>query len=145
MLNFPIGNSTISMRQRVLTKRLASNGYPGVHTASAAELATKFVELDCDTETQAFMDKCIQRPRFLRWAMGVRANNGPCEVVARILRTVFSRTTANGILGKGGMFVMSKAHARTLLQRDEESGKGGVLLDVGAGDGNVTVCIYDNT
>ena len=61
------------------------------------------------------------------------------QIAARLLRAIFSRTTANGILGKGGMFVMSKSQARTLLQRNEKSSSAGVLLDVGAGDGNVTV------
>jgi 16S rRNA A1518/A1519 N6-dimethyltransferase RsmA/KsgA/DIM1 with predicted DNA glycosylase/AP lyase activity len=61
------------------------------------------------------------------------------QTAAATLRKVFSRTTANGLLHKGGMFVVSTAHARQLLQRPEGHGlPAGALLDVGAGDGGVT-------
>ena len=39
---------------------------------------------------------------------------------------------------KGGMFVLSNAQAKTLMG-EAMRGKGRVLLDVGAGDGGVTV------
>uniref|UniRef100_A0A0G4HSM3 Methyltransferase type 11 domain-containing protein n=1 Tax=Chromera velia CCMP2878 TaxID=1169474 RepID=A0A0G4HSM3_9ALVE len=56
--------------------------------------------------------------------------------VSKILRAFMSRTTANGILNRGHMHIFSPAQASSFLQRSE--GDVGHLLDIGAGDGDVT-------
>ncbi|EKF37919.1 DREV methyltransferase, putative [Trypanosoma cruzi marinkellei] len=65
-------------------------------------------------------------------------------LMSSILRAFFSQTTSNGILNRGGMFVMSTAQAAQLLLGREDvqhistSPPFGTLLDIGAGDGGVT-------
>lgn len=41
-------------------------------------------------------------------------------------------------LGRGSMFVLSEAQARTLLNKPESPAPVGALVDVGAGDGEVS-------
>ncbi|KAF7705079.1 hypothetical protein HF521_020365 [Silurus meridionalis] len=50
---------------------------------------------------------------------------------------IISRTSINGFLGRGSMFVFSQNQFRQLLQIDPDW-KGEKLLDLGAGDGGVT-------
>ncbi|GLE02157.1 hypothetical protein PINS_up010995 [Pythium insidiosum] len=89
-------------------------------------LQRAFVQLDCDDETQAFLETCN--------------GGGIFEAIAStFLGMFYSLTDANGILGRGQMFVLSREQIKRLLQREERVG--GTLLDVGAGDGNVTESI----
>jgi len=55
-------------------------------------------------------------------------------IACHFLRLTHSLTDANGLLGRGEMFVLSTSQAQTLLRKRS----GGVLLDVGAGDGAIT-------
>ncbi len=85
-------------------------------------LIETFTLLTADTETREFLEKA-KAPSMLRGAL------------ANCLRPFFSRTTSNGIAGRGGMFVLSSAHVQEFLgslQRRE------TMLDIGAGDGGVT-------
>ena len=101
-----------------------------------------------DAETSAFLASC--QPSLL------------LSLAAKLLRMCYSVTDTNGILGRGQMFVMSRAHYRELLGSalasaavvSEEGGASALggsergaplpaasqltLLDVGAGDGDVT-------
>ncbi|KAK1943502.1 Methyltransferase-like protein 9 [Phytophthora citrophthora] len=88
-------------------------------------LQSAFVQLDCDEETETFLDTCTGGS--LWESMG-----------STILGLFYSLTDANGILGRGQMFVLSKAQVQQLLHREQS---GGSLLDIGAGDGNVTASL----
>lgn len=86
-------------------------------------------ELHADDETQAFLASC--RPNWCT------------SVLAQMLRSFFSVTDTNGLLGRGQMFVLSASQFRGLLAEPlAEAREAGVshlrLLDVGAGDGEVT-------
>ena len=99
-------------------------------------------ELNFDQESQAFVDSC--RPSFL------------LSLLAKILRLFYSVTDVNGILGRGQMFVLSTAQYRDVLlgpilegvqqarrssdagDDDDDEARKLTLLDVGAGDGDVT-------
>jgi hypothetical protein len=39
-------------------------------------LRSKWVRLENDAETQVYLSRCLNRPRFLRHAMGVRPRSG---------------------------------------------------------------------
>jgi len=91
--------------------------------------------LYADEETGLFLNSC--KPRWL------------VDTAADFLRSCFSVTDVNGMLGRGQMFVLSKAQVRDLLggameaAREAQLGGEGppqplALLDVGAGDGEVT-------
>jgi hypothetical protein len=114
------------------------------HATSVAALARHYVlnpaqlpaylhpaiaRLEHDAETAAFLAAC--RPR---WCV---------DALANLLRSCFSLTDVNGLLARGQMFVLSRAHAAALLApalAAARAAHGGPLrlLDVGAGDGEVT-------
>ncbi|KAG6977399.1 hypothetical protein JG688_00000429 [Phytophthora aleatoria] len=102
----------------------------GVDKASVdSALQSAFVQLDCDEETQSFLDTCTGGSL---WE----------SLSSTVLGLFYSLTDANGILGRGQMFVLSKAQVQRLLHRDQPvAGGGGSLLDIGAGDGNVTASL----
>mmetsp|Transcript_7557 Transcript_7557/g.12190 ORF Transcript_7557/g.12190 Transcript_7557/m.12190 type:complete len:293 (-) Transcript_7557:59-937(-) len=86
----------------------------------------KWVQLHCDEETSQFVDGC--RPNFFK------------DGAALILRSFMSRTDANGLVGRGEMFVLSMEQMRKLcpninfdLDIDDRR-----LLDIGSGDGSIT-------
>ncbi|ETV90655.1 hypothetical protein, variant 3 [Aphanomyces invadans] len=59
------------------------------------------------------------------------------SMVSTVLNQFYSVTDTNGMLHRGQMFVFSRAQAARLL--NFPNGRcGGKLLDIGAGDGNVT-------
>ncbi|KAF4314690.1 hypothetical protein BBO99_00004627 [Phytophthora kernoviae] len=58
-----------------------------------------------------------------------------------VLGLFYSLTDANGILGRGQMFVLSRAQVQKLLHQEHSVPGGGSLLDIGAGDGNVTASL----
>ncbi|CCW61682.1 unnamed protein product [Phytomonas sp. EM1] len=95
----------------------------------------------CDEETEAFLKMASE---FSSWKM----------FIADFCSVFVSRTTANGLVGRGGMFVLSTKQARSLLRppgmplsvdADHTSCPAPLmepafktLLDIGAGDGGVT-------
>ncbi len=108
---------------------------PLLHRHRVPSVIERFLQLDADEATEQFLrDYCTQRESIVR------------DGLAHALRWMgWSRTDTNGILGRGQMFVCSHAHVRRLLRAsgwgDAEfraAAAGGALLDVGAGDGNVT-------
>ncbi|EQC41232.1 hypothetical protein SDRG_01207 [Saprolegnia diclina VS20] len=87
-------------------------------------LKSKFLPLDCDDETQEFLNSCHDTSMFR-------------TVASRFLNMFYSVTDTNGMLGRGQMFVFSRAHAQSMFAFPDNK-CGGKLLDIGAGDGNVT-------
>ncbi|OQS02432.1 xanthine dehydrogenase [Thraustotheca clavata] len=88
------------------------------------DLKTKFVPLDCDEETDEFLSSCQDTSLFR-------------TIASRFLNIFYSVTDTNGMLGRGQMFVFSSAQARQVFSFPNDK-CGGKLLDIGAGDGNVT-------
>lgn len=87
------------------------------------------LQLSLDDETRMFLDSC--RPRWL------------VDAAAGVLRSCLSVTDVNGLLGRGQMFVLSGEQMEKLLGAPLAAARaahGGPLrlLDVGAGDGEVT-------
>jgi SAM-dependent methyltransferase len=88
------------------------------------------VQLSLDEETRKFLESC--RPRWF------------VDAAAGLLRSCLSVTDINGLLGRGQMFVLSGEQAEALLgaplaaARAAHAGVPLRLLDVGAGDGEVT-------
>ncbi|KAF0683144.1 Aste57867_24832 [Aphanomyces stellatus] len=90
-------------------------------------LRSKFVPSDCDDETTEFLDSCFQTSLY----------NVGVSMLSTVLNLFYSVTDTNGMLGRGQMFVFSRAQAARLLNFPNGH-CGGKLLDIGAGDGNVT-------
>ncbi|XP_063623325.1 protein-L-histidine N-pros-methyltransferase isoform X1 [Cydia splendana] len=91
------------------------------------ELQQKFKQLDPDDDTKAFLSASIDKSTWIWtqiWYLLAKA----------VLRHFWSITDINGWLGRGSMFVLSSAQARTLLGGSPT----GALVDVGAGDGEVS-------
>ena len=86
-------------------------------------LIQSFVLLHADDETLAFLNRA-KNPSAIRGAF------------ANCLRAFLSRTTANGLAGRGGMFVLSSSQARDFLSPFLQNFD--TMLDIGAGDGGVT-------
>lgn len=100
----------------------------------SASLVETYVESARDADTDQWLAQAAC-PSLLRSAL------------AECIRPWCSRTTANGLAGRGGMFVMSTAQWRSFLTPPVPNGSAataerglsdGKLLDVGAGDGGVT-------
>ncbi|CAF0948252.1 unnamed protein product [Adineta ricciae] len=91
-----------------------------------------FVEFHEDEETKAFLQQSQEK-----------SDNIPVQILhslASSLLTVFiARTSANGLIGRGRMFVYSTAQFKSLLDiTDSQQVPLLSLLDIGAGDGCVT-------
>ncbi|CEG40805.1 lariat debranching enzyme b [Plasmopara halstedii] len=91
-------------------------------------LQSAFVQLNCDEETQAFLLTCTGGSL---WE----------SLSSTLLGLFYSLTDVNGILGRGQMFVLSQAQVQRLIQRKPLTNRSGSLLDIGAGDGNVTTSL----
>lgn len=93
-----------------------------------------YAPLSMDDETRAFLASCVAKPCI--------------DSMASILRSVLSVTDVNALLFRGAMFVFSIAHLKALLNDENNRNRNRdrnrnrqqlALLDVGAGDGNVTL------
>ncbi|CAF3491763.1 unnamed protein product [Rotaria sp. Silwood1] len=96
------------------------------------EYRVLFHELHEDEETTKFIEQSQ-----------AKSDNIPVQILhslASSLLTIFiARTSANGLIGRGRMFVYSTAQFKTLLDIDDnEPCPFTSLLDIGAGDGSVT-------
>ncbi|XP_073947520.1 protein-L-histidine N-pros-methyltransferase isoform X2 [Choristoneura fumiferana] len=90
------------------------------------QLLQKFRQLDPDEDTKAFLSASIDKSTWVWtqvWYLLAKA----------VLRHFWSITDINGWLGRGSMFVLSEPQARMLLGTTA-----GALVDVGAGDGEVS-------
>jgi ubiquinone/menaquinone biosynthesis C-methylase UbiE len=90
-----------------------------------SHLLSKVKELQVDEATQKFYDSCMYESTITSW-------------IASGLRYFYSVTDTNAILNRGQMFVLSEAQAKSLIEPHLNFKKELRLLDVGAGDGNVT-------
>jgi SAM-dependent methyltransferase len=97
-----------------------------------AALCDAFVESHKDEETA-------------EWLVGARSGSALKEGCASFLTAFCSRTTANAVTFRGGMFVLSKAQVDGLLGRRFGAGspsgpasEAQTMIDIGAGDGGVT-------
>jgi len=97
-------------------------------------LACVVQPLAADAATHEFLASC--RPDYCK------------SCLAALLRRLMSVTDTNGLLGRGGMFVLSEAHVAELLRpmvedrvRRGAAARLDKLLDVGAGDGGVTAML----
>lgn len=89
---------------------------------------TYFQHFNEDEQTKRFIQQCTDK-----------SDNLPLQIIHSFLLSFLmlfvSRTSANGLLGRGQMFVFSTDQFRTLL--DHQSSYS-TLLDIGAADGSVT-------
>jgi hypothetical protein len=61
------------------------------------------------------------------------------SLAATLLSVFWSKTSVNGVLGRGQMFLFSTAQIRSFLHLvDDWTPNGRKLLDLGAGDGRIT-------
>ncbi|XP_072169168.1 protein-L-histidine N-pros-methyltransferase-like [Diadema setosum] len=93
-------------------------------------LSTKFVQCSLDQGTELFLDQCYEKSGwFLTQAWH--------SVAKGFLTYVMSPTSANGLLRRGSMFVFSRDQFTRLLGVSE-TWRGDRVMDLGAGDGEVT-------
>ncbi|CAF0842731.1 unnamed protein product [Adineta ricciae] len=96
------------------------------------EYRERFYQLNEDEDTQFFLKQSEEKSEnvFLQMIH---------TLFASLLTLFMTRTSANGLLGRGRMFVYSSAQFKTLLDI-ESDGKSpfATLLDIGAGDGSIT-------
>lgn len=96
------------------------------------ELQEKFVQLHADDETKDFLSSSVEKSTWVwtqLWYLLAKA----------VLKHFWSVTYINGWLGRGSMFVLSEDQARSLLHPARSIPEGsGALVDVGAGDGEVS-------
>lgn len=95
-------------------------------------LRDSFLQLDFDNETQEFVQNSqrLSDNIFLQFYY---------SIAVAVLQVFLSKTSINGILHKGSMFLFSHDHLRQLLNVNSTwEGQDRNLLDIGAGDGNIT-------
>ena len=100
------------------------------------ELREKFRALTRDAATDAFLMRASRRPYLVNWGQAAACT---------FLRQFMSLTDANAMLGRGKMHVLSEAHVADLLGARKKKNEAAaapptekLLLDVGAGEGEVT-------
>uniref|UniRef100_T1J491 C2H2-type domain-containing protein n=1 Tax=Strigamia maritima TaxID=126957 RepID=T1J491_STRMM len=94
------------------------------------DLASTFIHLTPDDETELFLDKCREKSD---WVLTQIFHT----LLKSILGWFMTSTTINSWLQRGSMFVFSRKQLLHLLGM-RSSWRGSNLLDIGAGDGNVT-------
>ncbi|KAH9187259.1 hypothetical protein AeNC1_010769 [Aphanomyces euteiches] len=92
------------------------------------DLRSKFIPLDRDDETQEFLNSCFETGVY----------NMVASTLSTFLNMFYSVTDTNGMLDRGQMFVVSSANVSKLFKFPQGYSPAGKLLDIGAGDGNVT-------
>lgn len=94
------------------------------------KLQPLFVQSNLDHDTKAFLKHSMEKSGWLFTQLYH-------SFVSTVLSPVVSRTSINGFLSRGSMFVFSSAQFQLLLRVGPEW-KAERLLDLGAGDGGVT-------
>ncbi|XP_030256704.1 protein-L-histidine N-pros-methyltransferase isoform X2 [Sparus aurata] len=89
-----------------------------------------FVQSNLDSATKAFLKRSVEKSGWLFTQLYH-------SFVSTVLGPVASRTSINGFLGRGSMFVFSAEQFQQLLRIGPEW-RADRLLDLGAGDGGVT-------
>ncbi|KAL4234759.1 Methyltransferase-like protein 9 [Mactra antiquata] len=95
-----------------------------------ADLCDSFVQLHQDGETGDFLENCYEKSD---WVFTQIYHS----FAKAFLSWFMENTSINGWLGRGSMFVISRSQFTTLLDI-EETWTGENMLDLGAGDGEVT-------
>uniref|UniRef100_A0A8C1IQM6 Methyltransferase like 9 n=1 Tax=Cyprinus carpio TaxID=7962 RepID=A0A8C1IQM6_CYPCA len=94
------------------------------------QVRSQFIQSHLDEDTQAFLRRSMEKSGWLFTQLYH-------SLFSTIFSPIVSRTSINGFLGRGSMFVFSKEQFQRLL-RIEPEWKGQRMLDLGAGDGGVT-------
>uniref|UniRef100_A0A3Q2ZLP9 Methyltransferase 9, His-X-His N1-histidine n=1 Tax=Kryptolebias marmoratus TaxID=37003 RepID=A0A3Q2ZLP9_KRYMA len=89
-----------------------------------------FIQSHLDSDTGAFLQRSKEKSSWLFTQLYH-------SLVSTVLSPMVSRTSINGFLGRGAMFVFSTNQFQQLL-RIEPDWRAERLLDLGAGDGGVT-------
>ncbi|XP_058477955.1 methyltransferase-like protein 9 isoform X1 [Solea solea] len=89
-----------------------------------------FVQSHLDSDTKTFLKRSVEKSGWMFTQLYH-------SFMSSVLSPVVSRTSINGFLGRGSMFVFSAEQFRQLLRIDPEW-RAERLLDLGAGDGGVT-------
>lgn len=93
-----------------------------------------FQEQSVDEETAHFLQQASHKSDWVFTQLW--------HSLARSILSIFmSQTSINGLLGRGSMFVVSRRQLERLVGDAGPSLWGGVLLDLGAGDGRATSAI----
>uniref|UniRef100_A0A8C6M4Q5 Methyltransferase 9, His-X-His N1-histidine n=1 Tax=Nothobranchius furzeri TaxID=105023 RepID=A0A8C6M4Q5_NOTFU len=95
-----------------------------------------FVQSHLDSDTEAFLRRSKEKSSWLFTQLYH-------SLVSTVLNPLVSRTSINGFLGRGSMFVFSKDQFHQLL-RIGPDWRAERLLDLGAGDGGVTEVMGDH-
>lgn len=94
------------------------------------KLQPLFIQSSLDHDTKAFLKHSIEKSGWIFTQLYH-------SFVSTVLSPVVSRTSINGFLSRGSMFVFSSAQFQRILRVGPEW-KAERLLDLGAGDGGVT-------
>ncbi|XP_026172203.1 protein-L-histidine N-pros-methyltransferase isoform X1 [Mastacembelus armatus] len=89
-----------------------------------------FIQSHLDSGTKAFLKQSVEKSGWMFTQLYH-------SFLSTVLSPVVSRTSINGFLGRGSMFVFSAEQFQRLLQIGSEW-RAERLLDLGAGDGGVT-------
>ncbi|MBN3277755.1 METL9 protein, partial [Polyodon spathula] len=112
------------------TRQEAHEWY-GCHTETLGEsVRPAFIQSYLDMETQAFLNRSAEKSGCLFTQLYH-------SFVSTLFSPFVSRTSINGYLGRGSMFVFSPEQFRQLMNISQDW-KSKRLLDLGAGDGEVT-------
>lgn len=102
-----------------------------VDTAKLPEdVCEKFLQFDQDEETEQFLQNCYDKADWFFTQIGH-------SLAKSVLSWFMTKTSVNGLLQRGSMFVFSDTQLKQLLNI-EDNWRGENLLDLGAGDGMVT-------
>uniref|UniRef100_A0A914GU01 Uncharacterized protein n=1 Tax=Globodera rostochiensis TaxID=31243 RepID=A0A914GU01_GLORO len=118
--------------KNVAPKAFVGHWYDVDHRFLTEEAQRHFVPLQLDDETNEFLHSSLV------------VSNSIClqiyySFVASLLSVFLTKTSINGLLDRGRMFIFSHAHVRAFLALpDDWSPIGRRMLDIGAGDGEVT-------
>lgn len=93
-------------------------------------LLNTFLKLNCDDETQAFLNNCTDKADWV-FTQVFHA------LASTFLAFFMTKTSINGLLGRGSMFVFSHRQFEQLIGINS-SWRADHLLDIGAGDGKIT-------
>ena len=115
---------------RTHSKDICKQHYAADLTGYPQEFADKFVQLNQDDGANEFLNLSYQKSDWIFTQIFHL-------VSARLLSFFMTKTSINGLLGRGSMFIFSTAQFQKLLRVDG-SWKGHAMLDIGAGDGHVT-------
>lgn len=100
-------------------------------------LATAFIQSAYDEATAAFLDASKAQSESVCLQLWY-------NVAVWLLSWRLSKTSINGLLNRGSMFLFSRAQAQALLGLpDEWSPAGKAMLDLGAGNGAITAVLAD--